>query len=95
MIQDGSWWRNETPARSLMSLAGFRPFRFIKDIKCRGLVIYGEKDSLTDIKKVKKNFSGNPQYEMLELPCGHFDLFQGENFRQALAAQVRFLRSIF
>lgn len=95
MIPEGSEWRNETPGRTLMTLTGFRPFRHIKRIKCRGLVIYGERDSLTDIAKVERYYSDNKQYDLLKLQCGHFDLFRGEYFREALAAQLKFLKDVF
>lgn len=95
LIPRGSGWRNETPAWSMMTIISYRPFKLIKNIKSQGLVFYGENDSLTDNKKVEKYFSGNSRYRLVKLKCGHFEVFRGVLFKQAINAQLEFLEDLF
>jgi pimeloyl-ACP methyl ester carboxylesterase len=91
----GSEWKNEMPARSMLAASFFRPFKSIARIKCRGLVVRGDKDSITDNDLVDKYFEGKEQFELLKLTCGHFEIFKGEYFKQAVSAELRFLKSVF
>lgn len=95
IIPDGSGWRNEMPARSMVAASFYRPFKYIPRIKCRGMVVTGEHDSQTDNKMVERAFATGEQFRLLSLKCGHFGLFTGENFRKALAAELEFLKSVF
>lgn len=95
LIPEGSEWKNEMPARSMLAACFFRPFKFIPNIKCRGLVICGENDSITDNKMVERYFKGNEQFEFIKLKCGHFGIFKGEYFKEAVSAELLFLKSVF
>ena len=95
LVPAGSEWKNEMPARSMLAASFFRPFRLITRIKCRGLVVSGDRDSLTDNNMVEKYFKGNKQFDLIKLACGHFEIFKGEFFKQAVTAELRFLKSIF
>jgi len=95
LIPANSKWENEMPARSMLASCFFRPYKSIVRIKCRGLVVCGERDSITDNKLVEKCFEGKEQFELLRLSCGHFEIFKGEYFKQIVSAELRFLKSVF
>jgi len=74
LVPSGSDWKNEMPARSMLAACFFRPFKSIAGIKCRGLVVYGEKDSITDNRKVEKYFSNNENITYIKLGDGRYEL---------------------
>ena len=95
MIPENSAWENVLPARSMLVTTFYRPFRYIKKINCKGLVIMGEGDTLTDNLLVEKSFSDLRQVDLLKYPCGHFKFFEGEYFKKSLSAELKFLEGLF
>ncbi len=95
LVPSGTEWKNEMPARSMLAACFYRPFKYIARIKCRGLVVCGESDSITDNNLVEKYFKGKEQFELLKLKCGHFEIFKGAYYKQSVTAELRFLKSVF
>jgi len=95
LIPEGSGWRNEFPAISMMAITFYRPVKYISGIKCRGMVLLGEDDSLLDNRLVRKKFSGMPNVELSEYKCRHFGFFKEEFYKKAVSAELKFLEGLF
>jgi pimeloyl-ACP methyl ester carboxylesterase len=95
IVPENTEWKNEFPARSVFNFLWYRPVKYIPEIKCRGLVVFAENDSLTDAPMVEKAFSKKPDIELQKLQCGHFNIYEGEYFKKAVAEEVRFLKDVF
>jgi len=95
IVPENSGWKNEFPARSSLKFVWYRPIKYIPELKCRGLVVYAELDSITDPDMVEKAFRNMPGIELLKLQCGHFNLFEGEYFKKASDKEIRFTKNVF
>jgi len=95
LVPENSSWKNEFPARSSLKFVWYRPIKYIPELKCRGLVVYAELDSITDPEMVEKAFRNMPGIELLKLQCGHFNLFEGEYFKKASDKEIRFTKNVF
>ena len=73
-------WRNQVTLESLERMIEYHPADAIELISSRPLlVIAAEQDSLVPIELVREEFAraGEPK-QLLELPCGHFDVYSTE-----------------
>ncbi|MCA9927059.1 MAG: alpha/beta fold hydrolase [Anaerolineales bacterium] len=92
LIPDGSTWRNECPARILLTFALYRPQQQAARINCPVLLMIGEEDSLISETAVEKTSRRIPQAELVTYPFGHFDIYLGEPFADAVDRQASFLK---
>lgn len=84
-------WRNEVAARLFLTLPYYRPIRHAGAVKCPALIITSAKDSVVSpraAEKVAQRMGDKAQ--LIVLPIGHFDIYSGEWFERASAAQVAF-----
>src|SRR3954451_21365527 len=88
----GSTWRNEVAARIGLLVIGYRPGRRTKRIACPVLACIGREDALTPPALAEKAVSRAPRGEIRRYDAGHFDLYDGEGFREAVTDQTAFLR---
>ena len=95
MVPEDTEWKNELPGRCVFPAVWYRPVKSIPEIQCRGLVIYGEYDSLMDADLTEKAFSNRHYITARKYPCSHFMLFEGEHFKNAVAENITFLKSVF
>ncbi len=84
-------WRNEVAARFALRVAGYRPARRARRIRCPILFCIADRDDLTAPALVLKAARRAPWAEVARYPCGHFDLFHGEGFERVSADQTQFL----
>jgi uncharacterized protein len=91
MIPDDSKWENKCPARILLRFALYRPIAVAHKIQCPALIMLGEKDSLIDSKAVEKTAENIPKGELVKYPFGHFDIYSGNEFKEAVKKQTEFL----
>jgi dienelactone hydrolase len=91
MIPKNSSWQNQCPARILLSFASYRPIASAGNVPCPALVMLGEKDSLIDAAAVEKTAKKIPGGELVRYPFGHFDIYTGEAFEDAVKKQSDFL----
>ena len=91
IIPDGSKWENKCPARILLRFALYRPIAVAHKIQCPALIMLGEKDSLIDAKTVEKTAKNIPKGKLVKYPFGHFDIYTGEAFKDAVKRQTEFL----
>ncbi|MDA3898448.1 MAG: alpha/beta hydrolase [Desulfobacteraceae bacterium] len=93
MIPDDSKWENKCPARILLRFALYRPIAMAHKILCPALIMLGEKDSLIDAKAVEKTAERIPKGELVKYPFGHFDIYSGNEFKEAVKQQTKFLQT--
>lgn len=92
MIPEGSTWRNETPARSLLSpLLFLPPVISAKKVHCPALIIMAEQDSLVSPGALEKASSRMEKATLVRLPIGHFEVYTGEIFENVVEIESDFL----
>jgi pimeloyl-ACP methyl ester carboxylesterase len=88
----GPMFRNEMLARGIPGIALNRPVRVAGRLSCPALIVLAEQDNIAPVSAVRAVAHAAPDAELVELPCGHFDLYVGEIFERSVAAQVEFLQ---
>lgn len=90
-IPPGSAWRNEIPARSLLSLGRYCPGETAQRIKCPVLIHYGRKDFAVPPHSVERTAKKIEDVEVHSYDGEHFDIYHGALRAEIAAAQVEFL----
>jgi len=93
LVPKGSDWRNECPARVMLSLPFYRPIRHARRIKCPALIACALRDSLIPEHAVRALASRIENVRLLALQAGHFDVYYGRLFEELVAAEGEFLRA--
>jgi fermentation-respiration switch protein FrsA (DUF1100 family) len=84
-------WKNECPARILLTVTMYRPIRNVKRVSCPILLVAARNDSLIPIAAVRKTAARAPKGELMELDIGHFEVYAGKPFEQAVKREADFL----
>ena len=92
LVPGNSKWKNEAPARILITLPSYRPISHASKIPCPVFIAYAEKDSLIDPKAVEKTAKKIKHSEIVSLPVGHFDPYSGETFDKLIEMERGFLK---
>lgn len=92
LIPEGSSWKNECPARILLSIPFYRPVRYASKIKCPVLILYAEKDSLIPPEAVRKTASKIRNVKVVCLDVGHFDVYFDPVFSETTKIETEFLK---
>ena len=84
---------NEVCARAILTTGGYNPVNYAKDVHCPILIQVCEKDNLVSTSSADK-VSGilGEKAEIKRYPIGHFDIYTGEYFEQAVKDQVVFFK---
>lgn len=93
IIPKGSTWLNRCPARLFLVATFYSPIKFAEKVQCPALVMAAEKDSLIPALAVEKTALKLPKGNLVKYPFGHFDIYTGKNFEDAVAKQTDFLLS--
>jgi uncharacterized protein len=91
LVPKNSTWQNQCPARILLTFAAYRPIAAAGKVLCPALIMLGEKDSLIDAAAVEKTAKKMPKGELVKYPFGHFDIYSGDAFENAVKKQTEFL----
>ena len=84
---------NELCARAILNTGGYNPVDYAKNIQCPVLIQICERDNLVSIKsadKVAAILGGLA--EIKRYPIGHFDIYSGNHFEQAVSDQITFFK---
>jgi uncharacterized protein len=92
IIPDKAKWDNKICARILFKFPMYRPLRFASRVKCPALLMLAENDSLVVPDIVRKAARRIPNAQVISYPFGHFDIYHGSGFDDAIAKQTSFLR---
>ena len=84
---------NEVCARAILTTGGYNPVNYTKDVHCPVLIQVCENDNLVSVKSAQKvvEILGE-KAEIKRYPIGHFDIYTGDPFEQAVRDQVEFFK---
>lgn len=89
----GPSFRNEMRARGALRIPLNRPVTAAARLRAPILVVVAGRDSIAPPASVRAVAArAGAGSEVLELECGHFDIYTGEDFERSVTAQVDFLR---
>ncbi len=91
IIPEGSSWENKCPARILFTFSQYRPISYAAGVKCPALVMLAEEDSLVAAAAVEKTAAKMPNAHLVKYSFGHFDIYTGKEFEDAVEKQAEFL----
>ncbi|WP_280587319.1 alpha/beta fold hydrolase [Halorubrum sp. Boch-26] len=91
LVDRESTWRNETPARSLLRVANYRPVERVGEIRAPTLLLAGTDDAVVDSESVVDAGERLSRGTVVTMPADHFSPF-GEDFEPAVGHQLSFLR---
>ncbi len=91
IVPDNSTWKNEAPARIILTIPMYRPINHAAKINCPVLIIYAENDSLISPDAVEKTADRIKNVKKVGLPAGHFDVYTGDMFEKVVAMEADFL----
>ena len=94
LVDRESTWRNETPARSLLRVANYRPVGRIDEIRAPALLLAGTDDAIVDSETVADAGESLSRGTVVTMPADHFSPL-GEDFEPAVGHQLSFLRDVF
>ena len=94
IVGEGSRWRPEVGARVMLFVGGWRPVRLARRIACPVLVCVCDRDETTPPGPAARMGRNAPLGEVVHYPIGHFDIYLGEAFEQAVSDQVAFLQRV-
>jgi hypothetical protein len=89
----GPSWRNEVAARIALQAGAYRPGLQADRLPCPILVQIADRDSVAPAKAAQDAaWRATGRAEVRTYPIGHFDIYTGAPFEQAIADQLHFLR---
>ncbi|VTT85530.1 putative hydrolase [Halorubrum sp. DM2] len=91
LVDRESAWRNETPARSLLGLAGYRPVTRLDEIRAPTLLLAGTDDAIVDADAVAAAGERLDRGTVVSMPADHFSVLGGD-FEGAIGHQLSFLK---
>ncbi len=88
----GSSWRNEVAARVLLRTGAYRPGLQADRLPCPILLQIADRDAIVPVKAAQDAaWRATGRAEVRTYPIGHFDIYTGAPFEQAVADQLHFL----
>lgn len=90
LVPKNSSWKNECPARVLLTVGGYRPVSYAPRVACPAQVLIAEDDNYIPAAAVEKTASKMPRAEIISRPVGHFDVYAGDEFEMSVTRQCDF-----
>lgn len=91
VVPQGVPWENSVAARVFLRVGSYRPVKAAAYVQCPLLICICEQDTLTPPQPAIKASRLAPRGELRCYQGGHFDLYAGEVFEQAVTDQCYFL----
>lgn len=91
LVDRDSAWRNETPARSLLGLVGYRPVARLDEISAPTFLLAGTDDAIVDADAVAAAGERLDRGTVVSMPADHFSVL-GDDFEGAIGHQLSFLK---
>ncbi len=89
----GPTWHNEATARVALSTGTYRPGLQADRLPCPILIQIADQDAIAPPKAAQNAaWRATGRAEVRTYPIGHFDIYRGAPFEQAIADQLHFLR---
>lgn len=91
LIPPGGDWRNEVPARIMISIMAYRPTTELQRITAPVLLIAAPSDSLIPFSATRKAAARIPNCRLETIDGGHFDAYFGACFERVVRLESDFL----
>lgn len=91
LVPEGTSWRNEVTARSVLRLAAYRATKVAHKVQCPTLLMGGQRDSLVAIEDIRKLAAKMPDALLKEYDCNHFQPYYPPMFETFVTEQADFL----
>lgn len=91
LIPEGATFHNGVAARFLLHVGTHRPGRAVRDIEAPVLFCICDQDAVAPPETALRYARTAPRAEVKRYPVGHFDIYIGEPFENAVADQTEFL----
>jgi fermentation-respiration switch protein FrsA (DUF1100 family) len=85
-------WENRVAARIALRVGLYRPGRAAAKLECPALFCVCDHDVVTPAAATIKYAARARQGQVIRYPVGHFDIYTGEAWEQAVSDQTEFLR---
>ena len=90
--KDGTRWRDQVAARSLLSFSWRRPVRRAGSVRIPFLLVVPDADSIAPVPAALKVARKAPRAELFRSAGGHYDVYEGgAGFEDVLQTEVNFL----
>ena len=90
----GDDWEGQIPARSLLALARHVGDEERDRLACPALFVGATRDDVVPIETVEDLSDELADATLVSLPVGHFDLYEGTGFEQAIGHGLAFLDAV-
>jgi pimeloyl-ACP methyl ester carboxylesterase len=84
-------WENRVAARIGLRVGTYRPGRAAAKLTCPALFCVCDRDALAPAQRTLKYAATAPRGEVKRYPVGHFEIYVGEAWEQAVSDQTKFL----
>lgn len=91
LTPDQTGWVNRVAGRVALRVGFYRPGRAAARLSCPILFCVCDRDAITPAKPTLKYAAAAPRGEIKRYPAGHFEIYVGALFEQAVADQTEFL----
>jgi pimeloyl-ACP methyl ester carboxylesterase len=91
LVPEDTKWQNRVAARIALRVGTYRPGLKASKLPCPALFCICDEDSLAPSKRTDQLARKGPQNEIKHYPVGHFDIYVGEVWEQAVRDQTEFL----
>lgn len=91
LVPEGSSWRNEVTARSVLRLAAYRATTVAHNVTAPTLLMGGQQDSLVSIEDIRKLAEKMSNAVLKEYDCDHFQPYYPPMFDTFASEQADFL----
>ena len=91
LVPEGSSWKNEVTARSVLLLAAYRAISVAHKVTAPTLLMGGQRDSLVAIEDIRKLAARMPNAVLQEYDCDHFKPYYSPMFETFVEEQANFL----
>lgn len=91
LVPPGSLWENRVAARIALRVGFYRPGLAAGRLPCPALFCVCDHDSLAPAERTVKLAARGQRNEIKRYPVGHFDIYVGDTWEQAVSDQTEFL----
>ena len=85
-------FKNITPGATVLEFFKYCPGKFAKNVKCPIFYAVCENDTVAPAKKTLYYVKKSKNAVINKYPCGHFDIYLGENFQKVILDYIEFFK---
>lgn len=91
---DNKKYVNLVTARSALTMAFYRPWTRLKDVKIPMLIVGATRDTVAPFVADKVRRVANPHLQVMQIEADHFDPYFEPYFPHAITPQLAFLNEV-